>query len=112
MTRRAITPRERLADTIAAAYEVSRAGLCLETVRETYRTPKAVAGQLQAAIVSMHRDHLMHIDRIAYALNRDRGTVRYHLKNDGDKLNNGDNYIATCSSVLIGDGCYPLETAQ
>lgn len=112
MTRRAITQRERLADTIAAAYEVARAGLCLETVRETYRTPKAVAGQLQAAIVSMHRDHLMHVERIAHALNRDRGTVRYHLKFGGDKLNCGDNYIATCSNVPNGDGCYPLETAQ
>ncbi len=112
MTRRAITKRERLADTIAASYEIARVGLCLETIRETYRTPKAFAGHLQAAIVSMHRDHLMHIDRIAYTLNRNRGTVRYHLKFGGDKSNYGDNYIATCSNVFIGDGCYPLETAK
>ncbi len=107
-----MTPRERIRDNIAAAYEVARVGLCINSVRDRYRTPKDSAHKLREAIVGMHRDHLMSINRIARVLNRDRATVRYHLKFGGDKSNCGDNYIATCSNVLIGDGCYPLETAQ
>ena len=80
MTRRKISDRERITDAVAAAYEVARAGLCIQAINSTYRTPKAVASQLREAIVAMNRDHSMRIDRIAYVLNRDRKTIRYHLE--------------------------------
>ena len=112
MARPRVSDHERIRDAVAAAYEVARAGLCLETVREMPRLTKRHVPAFRAAVKAMHSDHSMKIERIALALNRDRATVRYHLKFGGDKSNCGDNYIATCSNVLIGDGCYPLETAQ
>lgn len=79
MTYRKVSDHERIRDAVAAAYEVARAGLCLETVREMPRLTKRHVPAFQAAVKAMHSDHSMKIDRIALALNRDRATVRYHL---------------------------------
>lgn len=83
MTRRKVSERERICDAISAAYEVARAGLCLDTVRETPRLSKAHVPAFQSAIISMRRDHFMCIGRIAHTLNRDRKTIRYHLEAAG-----------------------------
>ena len=79
MTYRKVSDRERISDAVAAAYEVARAGLCIETVREMPRLHKRHVPAFQAAIKAMRHDHSMRIDRIAHVLNRDRKTVRYHL---------------------------------
>lgn len=80
MARPRVSDHERIRDAVAAAYEVARAGLCLETVREMPRLTKRHVPAFQAAVKAMHRDHMMKIERIALALNRDRATVRYHLE--------------------------------
>lgn len=104
MTRRKVSDRERICDAVSAAYEVARAGLCLDTVREMPRLTKQHVPALQSAITAMRRDHSMPIDRIAHALNRDRKTVRYHLEAV-------DNPVEKLSPSLSFSPSFQLETA-
>ena len=121
-----MTPRERTLETIRVIGE--RYGIGLADLLGPSRLRPIAWARFHAYAELYSRG--MTSSEIARVFNREHSTIRHGIKRAAEfqynmfprwacpkrskrpPRNSLSQTIATCSNVLIGDGCYPLETAQ